>query len=73
MHRPPYAKQLKEVGDCIARREKAMGGATGGGNSALDAIFGASTGMTWGLVKVPAVTNTSLCEAARAAAAKYQQ
>ena len=69
---PSYAKQVKEVGDCIARREKAMGGATGGGNSALDAIFGASTGVTWGLIKLPAATNTSLCQAARAAAQKYQ-
>ena len=70
---PSYAKHAKEVGDCIARREKATGGATGGGNSALDAIFGASSGVTWGLIKLPAATNTSLCEAARKAAQKYAQ
>ena len=70
---PSYAKHVKEVGDCIARREKAMGGASGGGNSALDAIFGASTGVTWGLIKLPAATNTSLCDAARKAAQKYAQ
>lgn len=69
----PYAGHLKEVGDCIAKREKGMGGASGGGNAAMDAIFGSNTGMTWGLVNLPAVTNTRLCKAAREAAGKYQQ
>jgi len=70
---PSYAKYLKEVGDCIAKREKATGGASGGGNAALDAIFASNTGMTWGLVNLPAVTNTSLCKPARDAAQKYVQ
>jgi hypothetical protein len=68
---PLYAKQLKAVGDCIALREKGMGGATGGGNNAMDMLFASAAGMNWGLLNIPAAANTSLCEAAREAARKY--
>ena len=68
---PAYARYLKQVGDCIAIREKGMGGATGGGNNAMDAIFGSATGVTWGLLNLPAAANSSLCEAAREAAHTY--
>jgi len=68
---PAYGKYLKEVGDCVARREKGMGGATGGGNNAMDMIFASQSGMNWGLLNLPAAANTSLCEAAREAARKF--
>jgi len=68
---PLYAKYLKEVGDCIGRREKALGGATGGGNAVLDAVFASPVAANWGMVQMPAMANTSLCEAAREAARKF--
>lgn len=67
---PLYAKQLKAVGDCIALREKGLGGATGG-NDATGMLLASATGMNWGLLNIPAAANTSLCEAAREAARKY--
>lgn len=69
---PHYAKQLKAVGDCIALREKGMGGAGGGGsNDAMGMLFASAAGMNWGMLNIPAASNTSLCEAAREAARKY--
>ena len=67
---PQYVKQLKAVGDCIALREKGMGGATGGAD-AMGMLVASATGMNWGLLNIPASSNTSLCEAAREAARKY--
>ena len=68
---PQYAKFSREVGDCVGKRDAAMAGASGGGGSAVDAIFASNTGVTWGLVNLPAAVNTSLCKAARDAAQKY--
>jgi hypothetical protein len=68
---PAYARQLKETGDCIARREQGMGGATGGTGNPMDLVFASANGTTWGLLNLPAATNTSLCEAAREAARMY--
>ena len=68
---PLYAKQLKAVGDCITLREKGMGGATGG-SDAVGMLLASATGTNWGLLNIPASSNTSLCEAAREAARKYQ-
>lgn len=69
---PGYAKYLKEAGDCITTRDKMMGGATGGGNNAMDALLASANGTTLGLVLLPAAANTQLCEAAREAARKYK-
>lgn len=68
---PHYARYAREVGDCIGRRERMLGGADGGGNTAMDMIFASQVGLNWGLLNLPAAANSNLCEAARDAASQH--
>jgi hypothetical protein len=69
---PTYAGYLKEIGDCVARREKVIATArTAGIGGAMESMLTSATQMNWGLAVTAAGAHASLCESARNAARKY--